>query len=68
MENRGDRQFTLTSSSRKLKRSGVNFVLYGEKSILAIEVKNSGKVRKTDLRHLKTFCSDYPGAKAILLY
>ena len=48
--------------------SEVDFVLYGEETILALEVKNSGKVHKNDLRHLKTFCSDYPSSQAILLY
>ena len=48
--------------------SEVDFVLYGEKAILGIEVKNSGRVQKNDLRHLKTFCTDYAASQGILLY
>jgi len=51
-------------------RSGseVDFILYGEKSFYAIEVKNSTRAHATDLRSLKTFCADYPEAKPLLLY
>ncbi|MBN2092289.1 ATP-binding protein [candidate division KSB1 bacterium] len=51
-------------------RSGVevDFILYGEKGIFAIEVKNSDRVRPEDLRSLKAFQQDYPQSKALLLY
>ncbi len=48
--------------------SEVDFVLYGEQGIFAFEVKNSAVVRKSDLRHVKTFLSDYPMARGFLLY
>jgi predicted AAA+ superfamily ATPase len=46
----------------------VDFVLYGPKGLLAFEVKLRSKVRKNDLKSLKTFLEDYPVAKAHLLY
>lgn len=46
----------------------VDFVIYGESGIHAIEVKNATKVRPADLRSLKAFCEDYPNARCILLY
>ena len=46
----------------------VDFVLYGEKEIYAIEVKNTSSVRPQDLKSLLEFKSDYPASKAILLY
>jgi uncharacterized protein len=46
----------------------VDFILYGEKSITAIEVKNSDKIHKKDLSGLKAFKEDYPQAQCFLLY
>jgi len=46
----------------------VDFVLYGENDITAIEVKNSDKIRFEDLRSLKEFGKDYPQSKKLLLY
>lgn len=46
----------------------VDFVIYGESHFCALEVKNSGKVNRSDLRGLKAFQSDYPECKAALLY
>lgn len=46
----------------------VDFIVYGEKIFVALEVKNAKKIRPEDLRGLKTFCSDYPEAIGILLY
>lgn len=46
----------------------VDFVLYGEKGIVALEVKRSDKISRSDLRGLKAFLSDYPMAKGILIY
>lgn len=48
--------------------SEVDFVVYGESEFCAIEVKNSAKLNRKDLRGLKTFLSDYPGSRAVLLY
>ena len=46
----------------------VDFILYGEDRIIAIEVKNSRRVRPEDLRSLMAFHSDYPQSTPILLY
>jgi predicted AAA+ superfamily ATPase len=51
-------------------RSGVevDFIIYGPKSLWAIEVKNDKKVSSKDTKSLEAFLTDYPMAKAILLY
>ncbi|MBP9163064.1 MAG: ATP-binding protein [Leptospiraceae bacterium] len=51
-------------------RSGVevDFVLYGENTFKAIEVKNSAKINDADLRGLKSFQEDYPMCETIFLY
>jgi len=46
----------------------VDFIIYGESGIFAIEVKNSDKVRPQDLRPLRAFGEDYPKARKILLH
>jgi len=46
----------------------VDFVLYGERGLHAFEVKRSSRFRETDLASLRAFCSDYPEARACLLY
>jgi predicted AAA+ superfamily ATPase len=46
----------------------VDFVVYGQSSFCAVEVKNSRSVSRKDVRGLKEFCSDYPESKAVLLY
>ncbi len=46
----------------------VDFVVYSPDEFLAIEVKNSGTVRDSDLRSLKIFVEEYPEATPILLY
>jgi predicted AAA+ superfamily ATPase len=46
----------------------VDFVVYGENCFVAIEVKNSGRIRPEDLRGLKSFTKDYPEAKLFFLY
>jgi predicted AAA+ superfamily ATPase len=46
----------------------VDFIVYGESQFCALEVKNSGRVDRKDLRALKTFKNDYPECKAALLY
>ncbi|MBS0614804.1 MAG: ATP-binding protein [Proteobacteria bacterium] len=46
----------------------VDFVLYGSKGLLAIEVKRSANVHSTDLRGLKEFKQDYPAAHCYFLY
>lgn len=46
----------------------VDFILYGEKGLLAIEVKASQHIHPKDLRGLKEFKKDYPMAKCYLFY
>ncbi len=46
----------------------VDFVLYGERGLIAIEVKRSSRARDEDLAALRLFCADYPEAKAFLVY
>lgn len=46
----------------------VDFVLYGERGLVAIEVKATSRARTDDLRGLRRFRGDYPQARAILVY
>ncbi len=46
----------------------VDFVLYGEAGIIAIEVKRAAKIRAKELRGLKAFGRDYPMASLYLFY
>lgn len=46
----------------------VDFVLYGQDTFAAIEVKNSGKINSKMLKGLTAFLEDYPEAQAFLLY
>jgi len=46
----------------------VDFVVYGESGLYAIEVKNTQKVRPEDLAALRSFAEDYPESKRCLLY
>lgn len=46
----------------------VDFIIYGENTFYAIEVKNSTKVHSQDLRGLREFCVDYPEATPLFLY
>jgi uncharacterized protein len=55
--------FWRTSSGQE-----VDFVIYGESGITAIEVKRSSRFHHQDLSGLKSFLKDYPQARAILLY
>lgn len=52
-----------TSNNRE-----VDFVLYGDKGILAFEVKRTGRVANSMLRGLRSFLADYPMAKAYFIY
>ncbi|MCK5037330.1 MAG: ATP-binding protein [Candidatus Sabulitectum sp.] len=53
---------------RTMAGSEIDFILYGESDFWAIEVKHSDKIRKADLRPLKTFMKDYPECTPIFLY
>lgn len=46
----------------------VDFVLYGERGLLAFEIKRTGRLTGTHHRGLRAFIKDYPMAKAYLLY
>ena len=46
----------------------VDFIVYGEGGLQAIEVKNARRVHPTDLRSLRTFREEYPEADAIMLH
>ncbi len=46
----------------------VDFVVYGPSQFVAIEVKNSAKVRPEDLRGLRSFADEYPLAQRLLLH
>ncbi|MBW6486405.1 MAG: DUF4143 domain-containing protein [Syntrophobacterales bacterium] len=46
----------------------VDFVVYGEAGLYALEVKNSSQVRPEDLRGLKSFGEDFPESHRWLLY
>lgn len=53
---------------RTLAGVEVDFVLLGEKKLLAIEVKSKKKISRNDLTGLKTFQEDYPMAKGYVFY
>lgn len=46
----------------------VDFILYGQDTFLAVEVKNSAKINRKMLNGLRAFKEDYPEAQAFLLY
>lgn len=46
----------------------VDFILYGQKGIMAFEIKRTGKVIGPMLSGLKSFLRDYPMAKAYFIY
>ncbi len=49
-------------------RAEVDFVVYGESGLHALEVKNTDRVRPEDLRGLKSFAEDYPQSRRLFLY
>lgn len=46
----------------------VDFIVYGEKGLLAFEIKRKQKITSTDLKGLRAFSTDYPMAKLYLFY
>jgi len=46
----------------------VDFVLYGPRGLVAIEVKRSGFYRAADLAGLRLLRDDYPKARCLLFY
>ncbi|MBV6442342.1 MAG: ATP-binding protein [Haliscomenobacteraceae bacterium CHB4] len=53
---------------RSLRGIEVDFVLYGSSGFYAFEVKNSHRIRPSDLTGLIEFGKDYPESRRILLY
>ena len=49
-------------------RVEVDFIIYGESGLYAIEVKNSKRVDGSDLSVLRRFAADYPQSRRYLLY
>lgn len=49
-------------------RVEVDFVVYGESGLYAIEVKNAKRIDGSDLTALKHFAEDYPQAKRYMIY
>ena len=46
----------------------VDFILYGEKGLLAFEIKNSSRLTIKDFKGLKTFKEDYPMTSCFMVY
>jgi predicted AAA+ superfamily ATPase len=46
----------------------VDFVLYGDKGLIAIEVKRARRLDPPDLRALREFKRDYPPARCFVFY
>lgn len=46
----------------------VDFVLYGQRGIVAFEIKRAAKITLRDLNGMKAFLKDYPMARAYILY
>ncbi len=46
----------------------VDFVLYGERGLVAIEVKRASRLRREDFDGLRAFQDEYPMAKTFLAY
>ena len=53
---------------RTANEEEVDFVLYGKRGLMAIEVKSSMRVNSDMFRGLKPFKKDYPVAKCFLVY
>ena len=46
----------------------IDFVLYGPRGLLAIEIKRSTKIQSKDTKALREFKKDYPPAKCFIFY
>jgi predicted AAA+ superfamily ATPase len=46
----------------------VDFVVYGETDFLALEVKHTDRVRPADVAGLRSFVSEYPACRPMLLH
>ncbi len=48
--------------------SEVDFIVYGDHGLQALEIKNARRVESRDVRALTTFNQDYPESETVLLY
>ncbi len=48
--------------------SEVDFVVYGAEEFWAVEVKNTTRVARSDLRSLRSFGDDFPECRRLLIY
>ena len=48
--------------------SEVDFIIYGEDGLHALEVKNARTIHPADLRSLKSFRGEYPESRTLFLY
>ncbi|MBW1892646.1 MAG: DUF4143 domain-containing protein [Deltaproteobacteria bacterium] len=46
----------------------VDFILYGEKGLIGIEIKRAAKIRNQEFKGLKAFSRDYPMAALYMFY
>jgi uncharacterized protein len=46
----------------------IDFIVYGESGLYAVEVKNTREIRPDDLRSLESFGVDYPQSQRYLVY
>ena len=53
---------------RSSTQAEVDFVLYGERGLLAFEIKRTSRVSESHLRGLRLFLKDYPMAQAFFIY
>ena len=53
---------------RTVNGQEIDFIIYGPKNFIAIEIKRSNSVSLFDLKSLKLFLEDYPEAKAYIVY
>ena len=53
---------------RTVDQLEVDFILYGPKGLIAIEVKRSKKISSDDLKALRAFQCDYSIAKLYIFY
>lgn len=53
---------------RSMAGNEVDYILYGENTFAAIEVKNARVLNPVDYNGLNSFSDDYPEAKLLLLY
>lgn len=53
---------------RTSDKAEVDFILYGERGLLAFEIKRSSNFRESDLKALKLFVEDYPMCQPYFIY